>query len=253
METVVPSGYSAKFPILAGTSPMSEWGINSTCGAFWSGKRNNEVFTLKSTTFLLFSGKRVGMLGESSETSPGPGPEKVPLGCPGSRSLTARDSEVPNFVDKSWQRPWGPGGWVWVSEVGKQGRDPGRVFPAGCQAGRKDITLAEPTALRGMEVSNRNPKSPTVLAGGWMRSHGGGCQMQVSSGDGLPWSLHLAGDSPCNQTCSTFLLLSPNPKSLPLLPHSFLPSCKDPHPEIACPPSRVLSGPLGSRTILKFP
>ena len=59
---------------------------------------------------------------------------------------------------------WGPGGWVWVSEVGKQGRDPGRVFAARCQAGRKDITLAEPTALRGMEFSNRNPKSPTVSA-----------------------------------------------------------------------------------------
>lgn len=94
METVVPSGYSAKFPILAGTSPMSEWGINSTCGAFWSGKQNNEVFTLKSTTFLLFSGKRVGMLGEPSETSPDPVPEKVPLGCSGSCSLTARDSGV---------------------------------------------------------------------------------------------------------------------------------------------------------------
>ena len=83
METVVPSGYSAKVPILAGTSPMSEWGINSTCGAFWSGKQNNEVFTLKSTTFLLFSGKRVGVLGEPSETSPDPGPEKVPWAVPG--------------------------------------------------------------------------------------------------------------------------------------------------------------------------
>lgn len=142
---------------------------------------------------------------------------------------------------------------MWVSEVGKQGRDPRRVFPARCRAGRMDIPLAELTAQRGMEVSNRNPKSPTVSAGGWMRSHGGGCQMQVSSGDGLPWSLRLAGDSLRDKTCSTFLLLSPNPKSLPLLPHSLLPSCKDPHLEIACPPSRVLGGPLGPRTILKFP
>lgn len=196
---------------------MSEWGINSTCGAFWSGKRNNEVFTLKSTTFLLFSGKRVSMLGQSSETSPGPGPEKVPLGCPGSRSLTARDSEVPNFVDNSWQRPWGPGGWVWVSEVGKQGRDPGRVFAARCQAGRKDITLAEPTALRGMEFSNRNPKSPTVSAGGWMRNHGGRCQMQVSSGDGLPWSLHLAGSANFVEEVTEGSLIAFRPTGLPQL------------------------------------
>lgn len=55
---------------------------------------------------------------------------------------------------------------MWVSEMGEQGRDPRRVFPAGCQAGRKDITLAELIALRGMEVSNRNPESHCL--GRWM-------------------------------------------------------------------------------------
>lgn len=37
METEVPSGYSTKLLILAGTSPMSGWGINPS-GAFWAGK-----------------------------------------------------------------------------------------------------------------------------------------------------------------------------------------------------------------------
>lgn len=85
-------------------------------------------------------------------------------------------------------------------------------------SGRQEgYPLAELTAQRGMEVSNRNPKSPTVSAGGWMRSHGGGVPDASIFRRWSSRSLRLAGRLLRDKTYSTFLLLSPNPKSLPLL------------------------------------
>lgn len=149
METVVPSGYSAKFPILAGTSPMSEWGINSTCVGLSGLESKIMSLYTEINSIPSFQRKRVGMLGEPSETSPDPVPEKVPLGCSGSCSLTARDSGVSQLCRQLLAEALGLrrlecGSQRW----GSTRRDPRRVFPARCRAGRKDIPLAELTAQR---------------------------------------------------------------------------------------------------------
>lgn len=160
------SGYSANFPILAGPSPMSGWEINSTCGAFWSGKQNNEVSTLKSTTFPLCSRERVGVLGELSETSPRPWARKGALRLSWEPLLDSQGLRGAQLCRQLLAEALDPGACVCVSEVGEQGRDPGRVFPARCQAGRKDITLAKLIALSGIEVISMNPKSHSTVSAG---------------------------------------------------------------------------------------
>lgn len=108
--------------------------------------------------------------------------------------------------------------------MGEQERDPGRVFPARCQAGRKDIPLAKLIAVSGMEVNNKDPKSPfAVLAGFWIRSHRReqDGKMKVSSGGGLPWPLYPTGDSIQEKTLPSFCPQAPS--SSPLSPPLFFP------------------------------
>lgn len=44
-----------------------------------------------------------------------------------------------------------------------QDRDHGRVFPARCQAGSEAVILATLVAVSGLGVSNKTPKSPSVV------------------------------------------------------------------------------------------
>lgn len=44
-----------------------------------------------------------------------------------------------------------------------QERDLGRVFPARCQAGREDVILAKLVAVNGLDISDKTPKSPSIV------------------------------------------------------------------------------------------
>lgn len=160
METALPGGYSAKTPMLAGTGPLSEWGINSTCGAFWSGKRNNEFFALRSTTFLLCSGERAGVLGGLRGLSR-PSARKGAQAAPGDSPGTAKDSEVPSLVDSSWERPGAQeAGWGLRGKGAGEGPWTGlSSLMSGRPAGGEDVILANLVAVSGMDVSNKTPES----------------------------------------------------------------------------------------------